>query len=278
MSETRDRFLREIAARVPVERLVEVHVFPPLKQGGVESGVAVVAARPPAEAAPPAEGVGAAEAPGESSRAATAAVQGEAAGDGAAPAAEQRGEGGGEGGEPPVAVDTADAEAGTVAEEALEPAARGAVGDAVVAGEAAGGAAAGEEGGAEAGEGGEMTTGGEPTAGGERGAPPENHDAAAPVADQHPSPAPDTGAFPPPPAPDERLTVYTATYRLVLKGPDRGKWEVTLVAEADAPLAAVDRVVRGVQRRSGDLGDAERVGPDAIAPLLEDPECATPTR
>jgi len=56
-----------------------------------------------------------------------------------------------------------------------------------------------------------------------------------------------------------RQTVYTATYRLTLKGADRGKWEASLQAEADAPLLTVSAVVRGVQRRSGDELDPERL-------------------
>jgi hypothetical protein len=50
-----------------------------------------------------------------------------------------------------------------------------------------------------------------------------------------------------------RHTIYTARYRLVVKGPDRGRWEFECVAEADAPLITAENVVRGVQRRSGDL-------------------------
>ena len=62
----------------------------------------------------------------------------------------------------------------------------------------------------------------------------------------------------------ERYTVYTAKYKLVLKGPDRGKWEHAVVAEADAPLVTVETVVRGVQRRSGDADEPERMsGGDA---------------
>ena len=57
----------------------------------------------------------------------------------------------------------------------------------------------------------------------------------------------------------QRIIVHTARYRLVLKGPDRGKWEASVVAEADAPLVTVDAVVRGVQRRSGDVDDAVRM-------------------
>jgi hypothetical protein len=56
-----------------------------------------------------------------------------------------------------------------------------------------------------------------------------------------------------------RFTVFSARYRLVLKGPDRGKWETSMRAEADAPLPTVDLVVRGVLRRAGDAEDAERM-------------------
>ncbi|HXD48880.1 MAG TPA: hypothetical protein VN600_08905 [Gemmatimonadaceae bacterium] len=56
-----------------------------------------------------------------------------------------------------------------------------------------------------------------------------------------------------------RIIVHTARYRLVLKGIDRGKWEATVVAEADAPLVTVDAVVRGVQRRAGDVDEAVRM-------------------
>jgi hypothetical protein len=69
-------------------------------------------------------------------------------------------------------------------------------------------------------------------------------------------------------------TVYTATYRLQLKGPDRGKWESALNAEADAPLLTVDAVVRGVQRRAGEDGEPERLTTEdliAYAPEAEPP-------
>jgi hypothetical protein len=65
-----------------------------------------------------------------------------------------------------------------------------------------------------------------------------------------------------------RLTVYTAKYRLTLKGPDRGKWEFALQAEADAPLLTVDKVVRGVQQRSGDAEDPLRLSGDEFRALL----------
>ena len=45
--ETRARFLTAIAAQLPVERIVEIHLFAAIRQGGMESGVAVVAVEPP---------------------------------------------------------------------------------------------------------------------------------------------------------------------------------------------------------------------------------------
>jgi hypothetical protein len=65
-----------------------------------------------------------------------------------------------------------------------------------------------------------------------------------------------------------RLTVYTAKYRLTVKGPERGKWEFALQAEADAPLLTVDKVVRGVQHRSGDAEDPVRFSGEEFRALL----------
>lgn len=67
------------------------------------------------------------------------------------------------------------------------------------------------------------------------------------------------------PDPDERHTIFTARYRLTRRGPERGKWEFDIVEEADAPLVALDAVVRGVQDRAGDAGDPERLGAAALA-------------
>jgi hypothetical protein len=66
-----------------------------------------------------------------------------------------------------------------------------------------------------------------------------------------------------------RMVVYAASYRLTLKGLDRGKWEVNVFAEADAPLVAVDAVVRGVHRRSGDVDDASRMDGDEARTILQ---------
>ena len=139
-SETSERFLRAIVAQVPPERIAEIHFFAPIRQGGIESGVAVVAAWPEPAIEPPTE-------------ATQTALE--------LPAAE--------------------------AQEPARPA---------------------------------------------------------------------------------RSVVYAARYRLTLKGPERGKWECNVVAEAEAPLGTVDTVVRGVLRRAGDADDAMRVDGDEIRGFL----------
>jgi hypothetical protein len=57
----------------------------------------------------------------------------------------------------------------------------------------------------------------------------------------------------------ERHTVYSASYRNTLKGPDRGKWEVEVTAEAEAPLMTVNAVVQGVMKRAGESFEPERL-------------------
>lgn len=59
--------------------------------------------------------------------------------------------------------------------------------------------------------------------------------------------------------PDPWHTVYSARYRHTIKGIDRGKWEVEVTAEADAPLVTVDEVVRGVMKRAGEQFEPERI-------------------
>ena len=49
---------------------------------------------------------------------------------------------------------------------------------------------------------------------------------------------------------------------------DRGRWAVEVREEADAPLITVEAVVRGVQQRSGDASDPERLDAGAVARLL----------
>jgi hypothetical protein len=67
---------------------------------------------------------------------------------------------------------------------------------------------------------------------------------------------------------NERRVIYTARYRLTLKGPDRGKWEVSIHPEADAPLVTVDKVVRGVQQRSGDSMEPTKLTGEEIRMMV----------
>jgi len=66
----------------------------------------------------------------------------------------------------------------------------------------------------------------------------------------------------------DRKIVYTARYRLTLKGPDRGKWEFSMHPEADAPLITVDKVVRGVQQRSGDSMEPTKLSGEEISKMM----------
>ncbi|MDB4914487.1 MAG: hypothetical protein JWM95_2131 [Gemmatimonadetes bacterium] len=152
MDETRLRFLAAIAKQIPAERVIEAHFFPGIRQGGMESGVAVLALE----------------------RTVAAAVE-----------------------EPP------------------QP------------------------------------------------AQPDDDSPYVEPGEEMPDEAPVLVA-----KPASRYTVYTARYRYTLKGLDRGKWEVSVTDEADAPLLTVDAVVRGVQRRSGDVDDAIRLSGDEFRAAL----------
>jgi hypothetical protein len=91
----------------------------------------------------------------------------------------------------------------------------------------------------------------------------------SPYADDPPSaPLAEAIAMPTSPLPASRYTVYSARYRYTLKGLDRGKWEVSVTDEADAPLLTVDAVVRGVQRRSGDADEVLRLSGDEFRAAL----------
>ena len=250
LSETRERFLKAILAQLPVDRVRELYLFQPMKQGGVESGVAVVAGyseEAVAEAAARAAESAAAEehvadvAPVADSQESVAeqesVVEQEFVADAAQPAAdaEERVAGGDSADvgavqpvdEPP----TVDLE--EVTGEAAEALACG------VPADAADGAAVAEQ---------ATAADGEDAAAEQATAADE-----AAASDEPPPTAEEPAGAPAPAAPAEKYTVYTARYRHVLKGPDRGKWEASLVAEAEAPLLSIETVVRGVQRRSGDV-------------------------
>jgi hypothetical protein len=66
-----------------------------------------------------------------------------------------------------------------------------------------------------------------------------------------------------------RHTVFSARYRHTLKGPDRGKWEVEVQAEADAPLITVDQVVRGIMKRAGEPFEPEKISASAFRTIVE---------
>ena len=67
-----------------------------------------------------------------------------------------------------------------------------------------------------------------------------------------------------------RHVVYSASYRLTRKGMDRGKWEVDVTLEADAPLATVDAVVRGVQERAGEAIEPQRLTAHDLQALISE--------
>ncbi len=72
-----------------------------------------------------------------------------------------------------------------------------------------------------------------------------------------------------------RHVVYSASYRLTRKGMDRGKWEVDVTLEADAPLATVDAVVRGVQERAGEAMEPQRLTAHDLQALISEPAWQT---
>ena len=225
ISETQERFLRAAAARLPLERVVELHLFPATRQGGTETGFAVIAARrQPREG----EGEGALEASegvpaSEANDALPAGAGSETAeADGAIEASRQEASPAESRGGPPhveVAPDSSPTSHPSVADEIDSPPTVAQVPD---------------EGGAGL-------------------------------------PSPDL----PEPA-DERLVVFSARYRLTLKGPERGRWEVEVIEEADAPLVTVDAVVRGMQRRIGEGAEPERLTAEQLHALLDDPAIGSP--
>jgi hypothetical protein len=67
-----------------------------------------------------------------------------------------------------------------------------------------------------------------------------------------------------------RHTVFTARYRHTIKGMDRGKWEVDVQAEADAPLVTIDQVVKGVMKRAGEPFEPEKISASAFRSIVEE--------
>ena len=188
LDETRERFLIAIAKQVDPARIAEIHFFAPIRQGGVESGVAVIAAARAAEGGAAESPSPAGEDPSETSPPEDASVA--------------------------LQDDTVASSHDTIALQADD-----------------------------------ATLSDDGVALQDHSVAAQDDDAAAPV-------------------PIERHVIYTARYRLTLKGPDRGKWETNITAEADAPIITVDAVVRGVQRRAGDVDDATRMNGDEVRAAL----------
>ena len=263
LTETRERFLKAILTQLPVDRMRELYVFQPIKHGGMESGVAVIAAYPEEAPAAP-SGVGSEES-------------------GAAPAAPAvpSGVGGGETGVSlppeaavPKAVESPDAATAADTDSAVGSDVAAIEHDTIAAAEADDRAdvepvdAPPTEDLVEVtGEGADATACETPVQGGEDevvATEPVGDAATGDAASGDVAVAPDSQL----PTPDEKYTVYTARYRLVLKGPDRGKWEASVVAEADAPLISIESVVRGVQRRAGDVEGPDHMTADDIRAAL----------
>lgn len=227
VSEVTERFLRAVIAEVPLELIEELHLFSPLRQGTVETGIAVLAAR---KAAPVVEEqLELAEEQHAAAADAPEALTAEATD----PEAEEQ--------------QTAIAES---------PEAEGAEQQTAIAAEAE--AIEPEAGVAEA-------EGAEPAV-----EAPAVEAPAIEATDVEAAEVP-AAAVSPRPLSTQRHTVFTARYRYVIKGPERGKWEASLKAEADAPLITVETVVRGVQRRAGEESEIVRYSAAQIARALRVP-------
>lgn len=69
-----------------------------------------------------------------------------------------------------------------------------------------------------------------------------------------------------------RHVVYSARYRWTRKGPDRGKWESEVVAEADAPLLTVEAVVQVVLRRGTEVTEVQKVDGESVRQMILEAE------
>ncbi|AMW04430.1 hypothetical protein [Gemmatimonas phototrophica] len=248
VTEVAERFLRAVIAQVPLERIEELHLFSPLRQGTVETGIAVLAARVPVVVVEPVDDVVLEEPTQQLSLSEPAAevvaddvaVDDPAVGDIVVADSEVD--------EAVVVEAIADDTDASLADDEVAP-----MGDAVIVVEeiiAAEGDDDEDVSYADA----------EPV---ELSA--EEGDEAVAVEEEIADIMPAQKARP------VRHTVYTARYRYVIKGPERGKWESSIKAEAEAPLITVETVVRGVQRRAGEDSEIVRYSAAQIARALRLP-------
>jgi len=240
MTETQQRFLRAIAERVPMDHVVELHLFPPIRQGGVETGVAVVAEDPKRASLPPADSeVGDLSLGGDDSVAVLETL------DTAADVVES---------EPEVIAEGEVVPEDLAVIEVVEDAAE--IDDSPYAVSASDADDFDDDFDDEEFDGDDDDDG--------------DDEDDVDLDDQDDDDVL-TGAARSAARVASRLTIHTARYRLTLKGVDRGKWEVDVVAEADAPLAALDAVVRGVQRRAGEGAEPDRLSAEALREALDAP-------
>lgn len=218
IGETQQRFLRAIVEKVPLERVAELHLFAPIRQGGTETGLAVFATEPDA---------------GEAGEVAEDGLSDDVPLSEVAPhesAASEQVDAASEAGEQPEESETfAEPDMNEAPEASAESA--------------------------------DESDGSEDESSGIRGTGAASADPDDVGAATHQTPAGNARV---------RHVVYTARYRLILKGPDRGKWEFDIRDEAEAPLVTVDAVVRGVQRRVGDIAEVERMTPEQLAIAVSD--------
>lgn len=242
VSEVTERFLRAVVAQVPLELIEELHLFSPLRQGTVETGIAVLAARVPAPVVVEPELDFSTVADDVAPDAGVEELQ---ATDSAETATDETG-----------VDETGDVETGddetTVSDDVV---AEDVVADEVVAEEVVADEVVAEEAGDD-----EVTANEDAVM---------VHDESVLVDessdDEDVAVVASEVAAPPVVV---RHTVYTARYRYVIKGPERGKWEAGVKAEADAPLITVETVVRGVQRRAGEESEIVRFTQAQIAKAL----------
>ncbi|HEY0970747.1 MAG TPA: hypothetical protein VGE02_07215 [Gemmatimonadales bacterium] len=256
LTDTQRRFLAAVVERVSRERVREIYLFSPLKQGGVETGVAVIAAAD--DVPPPGPGDGALRA-AEESDPTEAAAREDADVDEALPLADAC-----------VVVGenvAAALEAGET-EDAIEALAVERPADALDADALDADAPDADALDADALDA-DAQDADAPDDAVDRDEPRDDDATGGDATDGTPlhAPSPDVAPQAPPPS---RFTILTARYRLQLKGPDRGRWEVDVVEEADAPLVTVDAVVRGVQRRAGELSAVERLSAADLDAALDE--------
>lgn len=277
MNDTAWRFLTAVLERVPEARIVDVRLFPAIRQGGIESGLAVLAVEPPPAvvaddtllasstiAVEPGDALGVvgvvadvevelahphadepelirvhADAPGPDDALVVDAPSPELAAGGL-----------------PVRAEHLDVDVAVDREATWEVASEGVV----VEYESLAGYA-------------------------EVSIPMEAADVvladAAPIDGEETVALGDLLALPAPERPQERepesrrrLEILCARYKLLVKGPDRGKWDLEIVHQADAPLDTLEKVIAGVVRRAGEEADPERYSRESLRAALDAPAWA----